>query len=237
LDAGINDEQEKLRAVASIFLTDEGLPDGTINVLALLSKRQWARPWSISEQDAVRQYLSLYRTRIEDDDDALLAAAFYDFAEAQLSDDAINSLASLAARQWEQPWSIDEQSAFKQYLSWWQKYTDREEEDPDDDEIDEVVPWDSSMQPTIYHHYNVIERIHFTGGIIGLFVSDETNVQSCIDRLNNSGYRVKMMLPAGHSFLSLLLSTLLLVVTLFLYTRMPGYLVIGEKIVGPEANE
>jgi hypothetical protein len=130
----------------------------------------------------------------------------------------------LDRKNFELPWSKNEEEAIAKYNYGFVDFYVGDDEscmEEDEDELDDFSD---------YLGYNVIDRIHSTGGIIGLFVSDEGEIQRCLDRLNRDGYKVHMMLPASQNVLGWLISLTILVITLLLYTRAPGYIVIGERI-------
>jgi len=78
--------------------------------------------------------------------------------------------------------------------------------------------------------FNVVQRVTSVGGIIGLFRSQKNAVEAQVGILNRSGYRVTLIVPESRSILQVLLSILLLIITLGIYSTSPDLLIIGERV-------
>ena len=85
--------------------------------------------------------------------------------------------------------------------------------------------------PVAADQTNKVVNVTLTGGIIGMFASSpQKKLNDAIKRENANGWRVVQIIPAdsGNIFL-IIYRSLLLLITLFLYTNANGYYVIMEK--------
>jgi len=78
---------------------------------------------------------------------------------------------------------------------------------------------------------NKVVNVNLTGGIIGLLGDSPKNkLNKVVEKESNNGYRVVQIIPAASANLLLtLLRGILLLITLFLYTKSEGYYIIFEK--------
>ena len=79
---------------------------------------------------------------------------------------------------------------------------------------------------------NIVRRASFRGGLIGLFTgnSKRRTLERGIQQLNFDGYQVVLLEEDNWGLLGRLLSIILLIITLGLFTVEPGYLIIGEAM-------
>lgn len=79
---------------------------------------------------------------------------------------------------------------------------------------------------------NVVRRVSYRGGWIGFFTgnSKRRTLERGIQDLNAAGHRVILVEKDEWGWIGKLLSILLLIVTLGLFTFEEGYLVIGEPV-------
>lgn len=85
----------------------------------------------------------------------------------------------------------------------------------------------------LFEQYNVIRRVNRAGGLIGLFKTQHHVVNDQVRSLNRDGYRVSFIVSDSWTMMQWLGAMVLLVLTLFLYTKSPGLLVVGERIETP----
>lgn len=85
----------------------------------------------------------------------------------------------------------------------------------------------------MFEQYNVIRRVNRAGGLIGLFKTQHHVVNDQVRSLNRDGYRVSFIVSDSWTMMQWLGAMVLLVLTLFLYTKSPGLLVVGERIETP----
>ena len=78
---------------------------------------------------------------------------------------------------------------------------------------------------------NKVVNVNLTGGIIGLLGDSPKNkLNKVVEEESENGYRVVQIIPAASANLLLsLLRSILLVITLFFYTKSEGYYIIFEK--------
>ena len=78
---------------------------------------------------------------------------------------------------------------------------------------------------------NKIVNVNLTGGIIGLLGDSPKNkLNKVVEEESKNGYRVVQIIPAAIANLLLsLLRSILLLITLFFYTKSEGYYIIFEK--------
>jgi hypothetical protein len=81
-----------------------------------------------------------------------------------------------------------------------------------------------------YGGFNTIRRVSRSGGIIGMFKTQQHNILDQIKELNGTGYRVTFIVSDSWTFFQWIGALLLLVCTIGIYTKAPGLLVIGERI-------
>lgn len=80
------------------------------------------------------------------------------------------------------------------------------------------------MKPT-----NGVDVVPLIGGILGIFSSTDSEITRQMRAINDNNCRVVQMVPAKRDFISILVSFLLLVLTLGIYTRYPAYFIVWEK--------
>lgn len=85
-------------------------------------------------------------------------------------------------------------------------------------------------KPESFGGFNMVRRVTRTGGLIGLFKTQHHNVSDQVNELNRSGYRVTFVVSDSWTFLQWLGALLLLIITIGIYTKSPGLLIIGERI-------
>ena len=80
---------------------------------------------------------------------------------------------------------------------------------------------------------NKVIGVSLHGGLIGKLVSSRKKRLNCeIEEANAEGWRVVQVIPSSSSsFFIELWRSILLVITLFLYTTSSGYLVVLERYV------
>lgn len=78
---------------------------------------------------------------------------------------------------------------------------------------------------------NLIVRVALSGGLIGLlFTNPSRALQNVIDEHNKAGWRVHQILPhSTRNIFMMLLSLLVLVVTLGIWTFGAGYIILLER--------
>tara|TARA_B100000900_G_scaffold336944_1_gene298813 strand:+ start:246 stop:491 length:246 start_codon:yes stop_codon:yes gene_type:complete len=78
---------------------------------------------------------------------------------------------------------------------------------------------------------NKVVNVNLTGGLIGLLGDSPKNkLNKVVEEESKNGYRVVQIIPAASANLLLsLLRSILLVITLFFYTKSEGYYIIFEK--------
>jgi hypothetical protein len=81
-----------------------------------------------------------------------------------------------------------------------------------------------------YAGFNTIRRVNRTGGIIGLFKTQQHNIMDQINELNRTGYRVTFIVSDSWTFFQWLGAFLLLIVTIGIYTKTAGLLIVGERV-------
>lgn len=77
---------------------------------------------------------------------------------------------------------------------------------------------------------NKYESVKFTGGLIGFFKRNSSEINAMIERNNAEGWKVVAVIPPVTGLASALVSSLILVCTLGLYTTSPGSALIFEKV-------
>ena len=77
--------------------------------------------------------------------------------------------------------------------------------------------------------FNIVRRVSFRGGLIGLFTgnSKRQTLERGIQQLNSDGYHVVLVEDDDWGLLGKLLSIILLIITLGLFTIEAGFLIIG----------
>ncbi len=88
----------------------------------------------------------------------------------------------------------------------------------------------------MYQDHNVIRRVNRAGGLIGLFRTQHHNVSDQVRGLNSQGYRVSFIVSDSWTFVQWIGALLLLGCTLGVYTKAPGLLVVGERIMATPAH-
>ena len=78
---------------------------------------------------------------------------------------------------------------------------------------------------------NRVENVRLVGGIVGLFMPAHKTLEAVLDRCNEDGWVVRTVLRAKEDYLVALVGIIILFLTLFIYTPLPGYIVILEKEV------
>ena len=73
-----------------------------------------------------------------------------------------------------------------------------------------------------------VRSVDYVGGIIGLFFDDRKKLQAAIQVMNDEGYRLRSVLPAKNSVLSVLIQVLCLSLTLLLWAPVRGETLIFE---------
>ena len=76
-----------------------------------------------------------------------------------------------------------------------------------------------------------VVNVNFFGGIMSLINSPRKRLENVIKEHNEQGYRVAFILPGRFNIVFMLLSLIVLVVTLFIWQPLPGYMVIFEEAV------
>jgi hypothetical protein len=77
---------------------------------------------------------------------------------------------------------------------------------------------------------NIVERIHYAGGLYGLFVgSSRGRLQAKIDEMNNRGYNLHVIHADNPNILLYLVRLIILVFTLGIWTLGSSELLIFEK--------
>ena len=81
--------------------------------------------------------------------------------------------------------------------------------------------------------FNIVRRASFRGGLIGLFTGNTkmATLERGIQQLNSDGYQVVLVEEDNWGILGKVLSIILLIITLGLFTIEAGFLIIGEVIV------
>lgn len=77
---------------------------------------------------------------------------------------------------------------------------------------------------------NEVVNINLVGGIAGLFSSPRKIVEETIHDYNRKGYKVRVIINPNPNPLFVLLSYVCLVVTLFIYAPVPGYMIVFEDL-------
>ena len=81
-----------------------------------------------------------------------------------------------------------------------------------------------------------VVNVNFFGGIMSLINSPRKMLEKVIKEHNEQGYRVVFILPGRFNIVFLLLSMIVLVVTLFIWQPLPGYMVIFEESASNEVQ-
>jgi len=76
---------------------------------------------------------------------------------------------------------------------------------------------------------NRVINVNMWGGILSLIDSPRKKLESTIREQNKSGWNVSFILPGKFNFIFAFISTIVLVITVFIYQPLPGYMVIFEK--------
>jgi hypothetical protein len=76
---------------------------------------------------------------------------------------------------------------------------------------------------------NKIVNVEFFGGIMGLFNSPRKRLEKVVKAHNEEGFKVRQVITGNPNLLFLLFSIVILILTLFIYQPLPGYMVIFEK--------
>jgi hypothetical protein len=77
---------------------------------------------------------------------------------------------------------------------------------------------------------NVVERIHYSGGLYGLIVgSSKGRLQAKVDELNNRGYNLHFIHADNPNILLYLVRLIILVFTLGIWTLGSSELLVFEK--------
>ena len=79
---------------------------------------------------------------------------------------------------------------------------------------------------------NVQYRVEVNGGLIAAFQGESQGkaLERALPELNADGYRVVFMIQDQWNMFKRLLFLLVLVCTLGLYTKVPNWLIIGERV-------
>ena len=83
----------------------------------------------------------------------------------------------------------------------------------------------------VRNQMNKVVTVDLTGGLIGLFTcSPVKELNKSIKCENDNGWKVVQVIFAKHfNFLEIVVSVLMLVVTLFLYTKISGFYIVLER--------
>jgi len=79
---------------------------------------------------------------------------------------------------------------------------------------------------------NIQHRVEITGGLIAAFQGESQGkaLERALPELNEQGYRVVFMVKDEWNIFRKLLFLLILVCTVGLWTKVPNWLIIGERI-------
>lgn len=84
--------------------------------------------------------------------------------------------------------------------------------------------------PQIGSEVNTVRRVNRAGGLFGLFKTAQHNIKDQVNDLNRTGYRVTFVISDSWTPFQTLGAILLLICTLGIYSKAPGFLIIGERI-------
>jgi len=90
---------------------------------------------------------------------------------------------------------------------------------------------DFQSEEDLHYPQNKVINVTLTGGIIGALVSSPKNrLNTKIGAVNEEGWKVIQIIPANSGNIFLTIGRIiLLIITLFLYTKENGYYVVLEK--------
>lgn len=77
---------------------------------------------------------------------------------------------------------------------------------------------------------NTVRRVNRAGGLIGIWKTQHHVMSDQIRDMNLAGYRVTFVVQDSWTLVQWIGAILLLLITIGIYTKSPGFLIIGEKI-------
>lgn len=79
--------------------------------------------------------------------------------------------------------------------------------------------------------FNTTRRVSYRGGLIGLFSGESQGkaLERELVQLNADGYRVVFIINDRWNFFARLFWALIFILTVFLYSKQPNLLIIGER--------